>query len=562
MPADTLFSRFKLSLLLAGIFLAIYILPLGVRPLAVPDEARYAEIPREMIATGNWIAPHLNGVRYFEKPVLGYWLKAGSMLLLGENNFAVRFPSALAVGLSTLLVYLLVLQAGPRREDEANWSATLAALAFLTFGAMVGIGTFAVLDSLFTFFLTAAITAFFFATEAEPTSTREKRFLVLSGVACGLAFLTKGFLAFVVPVLALVPYLCWQGRWRDIWRMGRLPLLAAVLTALPWSVAVHVREPDFWRFFIWNEHIHRFLFEEKQRTSFWQLLWGFPGLVMPWAVLGPAALLGLRDAVGFSESRKRLARLSLCWLALPFLFVSASSDKLLTYLLPCLPPVAVLLALGLDSLRTTGGKMSVRLGIAALASVAGLSVIALLFLHFFGYKGFFLYSAFWQTALAVSALIIVLALLVRAFKCRDNTQRILLFGLSPVALFCALPLLTPDVILQVKMPGMLLERHKASIGPDTVLVADTGTLRAVCWYLKRDDVYMLGGPGELEYGMSFPENHHRMLNNEDILGLIGQNPGNTVFVTQMKKLPELRESLPEPVFQDNSGPRGFLLLRF
>ena len=71
-------------------FLLSYILPLGARDLVVPDETRYAETPREMIAGGDWVVPHLNGLRYFEKPALGYWVHAGSILLFGENNFAGR----------------------------------------------------------------------------------------------------------------------------------------------------------------------------------------------------------------------------------------------------------------------------------------------------------------------------------------------------------------------------------------------------------------------------------------------------------------------------------------
>src|SRR5665811_1536343 len=89
-------KRYAIILILA--YLVIYILPLGARPAMIPDELRYAEIPREMMLSGNWVSPHLNGLRYFEKPVLGYWLTGMSMQLLGENAFAMRLPSALSVG--------------------------------------------------------------------------------------------------------------------------------------------------------------------------------------------------------------------------------------------------------------------------------------------------------------------------------------------------------------------------------------------------------------------------------------------------------------------------------
>ena len=88
-----------------GFFLFFYILPLGIRPMVTPDESRYAEIPREMIASGDWIVPTLNGLKYFEKPVLGYWMNAVSIKLFGENAFAVRFPSAAATGISGFILF-------------------------------------------------------------------------------------------------------------------------------------------------------------------------------------------------------------------------------------------------------------------------------------------------------------------------------------------------------------------------------------------------------------------------------------------------------------------------
>src|SRR5262245_25513613 len=78
-------SSMRVTVAMALLFAAIYLFPLGLRPLVAPDEPRYGEIPREMIRSGDWIVPHLNGVRYFEKPVLGYWIVAASMLIFGEN---------------------------------------------------------------------------------------------------------------------------------------------------------------------------------------------------------------------------------------------------------------------------------------------------------------------------------------------------------------------------------------------------------------------------------------------------------------------------------------------
>jgi 4-amino-4-deoxy-L-arabinose transferase len=162
-----------------------------------PDETRYGAIPLEMISSGNWISPHLNGLRYFEKPPLGYWLNAISILSFGENEFAVRLPSALSVGLSALLILLLVRRFCPDEE----WAGPIATLIFLTTLEIPVVGTFAVLDSMFAAALTLTMTCFFVAAQAKRDSSHRMWFLVMAGVGCGLAFLTKGFLALVVPAL-------------------------------------------------------------------------------------------------------------------------------------------------------------------------------------------------------------------------------------------------------------------------------------------------------------------------------------------------------------------------
>ena len=101
---DTMKKTVLCFLLLAVL---LYILPLGLRDMFSPDETRYAEIGREMAVSGDWVTPRLNGVLYFEKPILGYWLFAGSEKLFGENAFAVRLPCALATLLSALVLFFL-----------------------------------------------------------------------------------------------------------------------------------------------------------------------------------------------------------------------------------------------------------------------------------------------------------------------------------------------------------------------------------------------------------------------------------------------------------------------
>ncbi len=557
-------SHKRYILLLLSFFLLAYILPLGARDLAVPDETRYGEIPREMIASGDWIVPHLNGLRYFEKPVLGYWVHAGSLLLFGENNFAVRLPSALAVGLSALLIYLLVRRVSRREDEDDGFTAILAALVFLSCFEVFGVGNTTVLDSLFAFFLTATITAFYFASEAPPGSAREKGFLLLAGLACGLAFLTKGFLGFAVPVLAVAPYLVWQRRYADLFRMSWLPILTAVLVALPWSIAIHLREPDFWRFFFWNEHIRRFMAENAQhKKSFWIFFLTAPAMFSPWAFVAPAAIPGIKARLFEQGPQSRLLKFSLCWLALPFLFFSLSNGKLLTYILPCFPPFAILIAFGLlHVLKKESRNRLFKWGIVVNAGLFGLILVAFLYVQLFGFNGFRPYSQPWKAMMLVNALIFFVLFLVWAFRSQRGHGKTLVFGFAPLLLFFVIHFTIPDQTIEAQSPGPILEQHKEDIADEDVVISDENSIGAVGWYLKQSNVYLLGGAGELAYGLGYKDADGRLLDIPSAVDLIQHNRGKTVLIARKKNIARWRDQLPQPVFQDQSGPSGYVLWKY
>ena len=187
----------KLYLTAVGIFMLIYIVPLGIRPIILPDESRYAEIPREMLASGNWIVPKFDGLRYFEKPVLGYWLNALSIKLFGENAFGARFPSALATGLSAFIIFLLVY-----RFAGDITAAIAAALIFLTSFIVYGIGTFNVLDSMLAVFITASMASFFSPILPEHQTKKSRVFFFFSVFFAGWHFLPRVFWR--------LPFRCWS----------------------------------------------------------------------------------------------------------------------------------------------------------------------------------------------------------------------------------------------------------------------------------------------------------------------------------------------------------------
>ena len=552
------------AVLMLCFFLFAYILPLGARDLVVPDETRYAEIPREMIASGNWIVPHLNGLRYFEKPVMGYWVHAGSLLLFGGNNFAVRLPSALAVGGSALLIFLLVWQAVRRGDKEGGFTAILASLIFLSCFEVFGVGNTAVLDSLFSFFLTATIIAFYFASESPPGSARETGFLFLAGLCCGLAFLTKGFLGFAVPVLAIAPYLVWQRRYADLFRMGWLPILIAVAVALPWGILIHLKEPDFWRFFFWNEHIRRFMADNAQhKKSFWFFFLAAPGMFVPWTFVIPAAVPGIKALLAGKGQKSRLLRLCLCWLVLPFLFFSLSNGKLLTYILPCFPPFAVLMALALPYvLKKELQNRLFRRGVVACALFFGLILVAFIYVQLFGFNGFRPYSETWKVVMTVNSLVFFVLFCFWSLQSRTVQDRLILLGMAPLLLFFLVHYIIPDRTMEVKSPGPILEQYRPNIARDSLVISDRNSIRAVCWYLRRNDVYLLGPAGELDYGSGYEDAGGRLLDLKSAAHLIRENPGKTILIARVRNASRWQDQLPQPVFQDQNGPSGYLFWKY
>ena len=558
---ENVLSR-KFNLLILGLFLLFYILPLGFRPIFIPDESRYAEIPREMIASGDWIVPHLDGLRYFEKPVMGYWLNAISIKTFGENTFAVRFPSAMATGLSAFIIFLLI-----RRFSARNFLGSITAVIFLTCFEVYGVGTFNVLDSMLAMFVTAAMASFIFAYTADTSSKKKQGFLFLFGVFCGLAFLTKGFLAFVVPVLVIVPFMIWERRFKELFFMPWIPIVGAVLVALPWVIMIYHKEPDFWHFFIWNEHIKRFMSENAQHgQSFWYFFLILPAATLPWTFLFPSVILGLKK----TGIKRPIVRYAVCWFLFPFLFFSMSKGKLLTYILPCFPPLAILISTGLDQYFESGGKKTFNVGGKSLALlVAGIAIV-LIGTQSIGFKGFKPYAQNWKWVLSVAGLITFVYPLLAACRKAGYKKKIVLYAVSPIFLIFSTPFVLPDVTLQHKTPEKFLLRYSELVRPDTILVSDEDQVRAVCWFYKRNDVYLFAGGGELMYGLKYNDSKDRLLTIDRFNTLVKRYPGRIVAVFNFQKYQSLKGKLPKPLFFETNVKNtpdimpkdGFVFVRY
>jgi len=551
------------SVIIIALFFLLYVVPLGVRPMVIPDEFRYAEISREMLETGDWVVPHLDGLRYFEKPVLGYWLNAIAIAMFGENAFAVRFFSAVAAGISAFFLFFLA-----RRYAGGYFVGVFAAAAFLTCLEVFAIGTFSTLDSMFCMFLTAAMTLFFFA-YMENRPWKEACLLVLSGISCGLAFLTKGFLAFAIPAVTIIPFLIWQRRAKEMFRILWAPVVTAALVALPWCLMIYVREKDFWHYFLWTEHIQRLISPKggQHPEPFWFFIPCILGGALPWTVLLPAVISGLRNthlgSRGAGSLKDPLVRFALCWLLFPFLLFSASRGKLSTYTLPCFPPLAILVSTGLLKYFAAGKKKAFTVAVRILSVIVAALVIFLILSQTMS-AAFRLYDhqETWKVVLVTVAFLTYALFLLCASRAANFRKKLAYFAIGPtVFMFCA-QFVMPNQFKDGKAPGEFLRHNWHRVCPDATLVSDNYLASAVCWCYRRSDVFILGRSGELTYGLGYDDSKQRLLDIERFRELITKGSGKRciTLITSTKRYAEYGRLLPKPVFEDVD--RGFVFAEF
>jgi 4-amino-4-deoxy-L-arabinose transferase-like glycosyltransferase len=362
---------------------------LGLRTLTEPDEGRYAEIPREMLADGDWLAPHLNGIQYLEKPPLQYWATAALYEVLGVHPWVSRLYTA---GLGFALL-VLVGVAGWRWYDAAT--GLYAALMLGSSALFYLLAHLNTLDMGLCFYLSLAMLAFVnsqrvtVSTGTDAGTGATSRWLWLAWAALGLAVLQKGLVGLVLPGFAVALYVLWHRDWALPLRMRLLSGFAIVVALnLPWWWLMQRRNPAFLDWFFVHEHYTRFLTNEHDRAEPW---WYFSALllvgVLPWIapmMRGFLAALRMRDPAVPGPAIPAVAkpgfateRFLAVWAAAVFIFYSPSGSKLAPYILPMLPPMALLAARFLALRPVSVPALRVTLWCAAAAGLL-LSLLPLL----------------------------------------------------------------------------------------------------------------------------------------------------------------------------------------
>jgi 4-amino-4-deoxy-L-arabinose transferase-like glycosyltransferase len=502
------YSRSVLVVFWLGLAL-LWLLPLDRPHLFDPDEGRYAEIPREMVASGDWVTPRLDAIKYFEKPPLGYWATAAAFKLFGQHAWTVRLWPALSGLLGLALTFAL----GRRLYDQrAALLAVVVQASALLYVAMARIAT---LDMGLCFGLQIAMTALALLVQPQrplpqPQSQAQRRpadaarapefaLPLLLGVGVALAVLSKGLVGILIPGAVALLYMLMYRDWRlplrtqPWWTLAALAVLAA-----PWFVLVSVRNPEFAHFFFIFQHFQRYL--SRAQFDRYQPAWFFlPVLAagfLPWTTLLPAAISrGWRAA----RSGERASALLLIWAGFVLLFFSLSQSKLTPYILPMLPALSLLT--GRAAAELPAARFAAHL--AAVAVLAGLIAAAVLVAWPLPAMAPLVARAS-SASMAGLAIAFALLALCCALGARLGLRGAVVGAACAAGLGAVLlaqsALLAADYLPRMRAVVELAQRLRPQLGAHTRLYCVNGYLQPIPFYLRRSCT-LVGYRGELDFGL-------------------------------------------------------------
>jgi 4-amino-4-deoxy-L-arabinose transferase-like glycosyltransferase len=364
-------SRLQDVLALTLIIALFFALFLGSRPLSVPDEGRYVEIPREMVVTGDWVTPRLNGVKYFEKPPLFYWFEAVLIKFFGLSEWSVRSGPALFALFGCIAVYY----AGARIYGRR--AGLISAIVLATSVLYYAMGRAITLDMPVSALLTASLLSFLLGTR-EPEGTTRRIFFWCFYAFAALAVLAKGLIGIVIPGMIIGAWMLAMNEWRVLRSMHLFSgMIIFFAIAVPWHILVQRANPEFFNFYFIHEHFQRYLTKVHGR---YKPFWFFIPIVLfglfPWSAF---LVQAVKHRLPPSWKDRRTATemiFLLLWAGLVFLFFSASSSKLVPYILPVLPPLALIIGSYLadaweqGTVPGAGAGFTVALALAALLATA------------------------------------------------------------------------------------------------------------------------------------------------------------------------------------------------
>src|SRR6266550_2610763 len=307
---------------------------LGGFPLLDADEGRNAEVAREMAATNDYVMPRLDGMPYLDKPIVYFAAEAATIEVTGPTEFAARFPAWLFTIATALLVAWFAMRLGI--------DGPAAAIMFMSMPLTIAFARTVIFDSALSFFITAALIAFYLAVENGDGRSRlavgravttANRWTAVAWAAMACGVITKGPVAIAIPLIVAIPYAIWRKRPRML--ISIVGVILFVVIIAPWVIAVSRVVPDFLRYVLITETAQRLTTGALKRT-------GPPWYFIPYLLGGALPWIFILRRAASGEQDKWLERYLMLWLAVPFIFFSLSQSKRPQYILPLMPAIALL----------------------------------------------------------------------------------------------------------------------------------------------------------------------------------------------------------------------------
>ncbi|MDA8170652.1 MAG: glycosyltransferase family 39 protein [Nitrospiraceae bacterium] len=509
-------GKYALPVIAIALFIAFF--ELSSFTLFDVDEAVFAQASKEMVQNRDWITPTYNGAKRFDKPIMIYWLMAGSYKMFGINEFAARFPSAVAACLLALAVFFFEGMSkekahfsGPfiRREKRAFYAALalMLSLFFLAYSHA------AVTDMTLTLFITLSLLCFYVY-----SSKGGKGYIYGFYLFAALAFLTKGLIGIIFPAgIAFIYLFLTEGvaaALKKIWSTPGILLFLAVSS--PWYIACYVANGnEFIRKFFIKQHFDRYLHVISGHTG--PVYYYIPVLALglfPWIAFLPQ---GVKNA--FRERKDSPGFLALIWLSFVVVFFSFAKTKLPDYVLPGVPAAALLISSGISTASGRSGRLSNWfIALVSLALAAGF-FIAKGYLHKAGIEAGW---AYWLSGImflmalvsgycaaggknrnGILALLMIGFLSVISLKAVPAASRYLQGGLYNFSIYAKKNLRPGGVLIGYKInnPSVVFysgHRVDGIDGARELAAAVSGSRQAIIITRGRDsaDVLALNGPSE------------------------------------------------------------------
>ncbi len=521
-------------LVLAMLCSLFFFAPMDLRGLWEPDEARHAEMAREMVESGDWVTPRLNYVKYFEKPILTFWLMGLSFKAFGVSEASARLTPALCATSIVMLIYFMGRKLWG--SSAGFWSSLVLASSFM-FMALAQVVLVDMPLSL------GVVLAIFGALQLRD-GRNYGRYLFWGGAAIG--FLSKGALGAGLPFLMVLCFVLASKEWGLLKKLFRLRgIIFFVLLCLPWYLLVCLRNHEFLQFF-WDEHWQRLFTNTHSRWEPpWFYLYIVPAGFLPWTILLPWAISKIWP--GFKELRNPFNRpllWVLVWFAAYFLFFSASSSKMLHYALPILPPLALIVGWPLSRFFTFEAQEKngplLRRSLALMAwlfLLLGLALpIAATYIRELS-----------QFRISLNGLILPLVLLLVGLWLYWWRGRWWMVILGPLLSMIALMLCLGSALAPFdnwrSMKGVF-NAIEMALRPTDTLVSYGDVYYGIAYYGKRRMV-LVRNFGELEFGRQLDPQRDKWFlpSNEDMFNLLKNGSKRVVVVCRMQDYAKLEEQM-------------------